>query len=336
MIPASGRLPSEDEIRSVEGLWSITAYFNPLGKARRLENYRAFRAALRCRLVTVELGFGEFALDTEDADILVQIPGRDLLWQKERLLNVAMEQLPDDCDKVAWLDSDIVFVRSDWVAATSRALDDHRIVQPFSTFQEILPPRNSEASSYVRVHGTRRASIARRMIAGELPTRIFKGVGWGTKLRYAPGMAWAARREVLEEGLYDALILGGGDKAMASAIYGHHEATADTFEMSDRQRSHYAAWARRFHELTGGEAGFVRGELFHYWHGRHDRRLLRPYEGFSKFNFDPASNIGIDEHGAWRWASEKPDLHRRCAHYLMYREEDLESLPLESVGRPKE
>ena len=320
-----------------QDLWSITAYFNPLGSARRLENYRAFRAALRCRLVTVELGFGEFALDTEDADILVQIPGRDLLWQKERLLNIALEQLPDDCDKVAWLDGDIVFVRSDWAAATSRALDDHRIVQPFSTFQEILPPRNSEAGSYVRVHGTRRASIARRMIAGELPTRIFKEIGWSSKLRYAPGMAWAARREVLEEGLYDALILCDADKAMASAIYGHYEATADTFEMSDRQRSHYAAWARRFHELTGGEAGFVWGELFHYWHGRPERRSNgRPYEGFSKFDFDPASDIRIDEHGAWRWASEKPDLHRHCAHYLMYREEDLESLPLESVGRPRE
>ncbi len=148
------RMRNRESLR--QDLWSITAYFNPLGSARRLDNYRAFRAALRCRLVTVELGFGEFALDTGDADILVQIPGRDLLWQKERLLNIALEQLPDDCDKVAWLDSDIVFVRRDWAAATSRALDDHRIVQPFSTFQEVLPPRKSEAGSYVRVPGTRR------------------------------------------------------------------------------------------------------------------------------------------------------------------------------------
>jgi hypothetical protein len=171
------------------------------------------------------------------------------------------------------------------------------------------------------------------MMTRELPTRIFREVGWSQRLGYAPGMAWAARREVLEEGLYDALILSGGDKAMASAIYGHFETTADTFEMSDPQRSHYVTWARRFHELTGGEAGFVRGELLHYWHGGPGRRANgRPYEGFSRFDFDPASDLRIDRYGAWRWASDKPDLHEHCTRYLTYRAKDSESFPPDSVG----
>jgi hypothetical protein len=226
------RMRSGESLR--QDIWAITAYFNPLGSERRLENYRAFRAALRCRLVTVELGFGEFALNGEDADVMVQIPGRDLLWQKERLLNIALEQLPEDCEKVAWLDSDIVFVREDWADATSRALDDHVVVQPFSTLHQTLPPCHSEAGLPVRVQGTRRASFVRSMFAGKLPTRIFSETGWSHRLHYAPGMAWAARREVLKDGLYDALILSGGDKAMGSAIFGHFERTRRTRPEGER------------------------------------------------------------------------------------------------------
>lgn len=330
MIAADGpMMPSAPgNQRDRQDLWAITCYFDPFGDARRLENYRAFRAALRCPLITVELGYRQYTLRPEDAELLVQLPGRDLLWQKERLLNIALGYLPADCDKVAWLDADIVFARADWAAATSRALDDYRIVQPFSSVQQILPPHRSEAGSRVPVRGTRDDCFVRRMNSGHLPHRVFSEVGCSQEYRYAPGMAWAARREALQDGLYDALIAGCGDKAMASALYGHSEATAVTFEMTDVQRDHYLGWARRFHRRSGGEAGFVDGELFHYWHGRPGRRSHgRPYEGFSRFDFDPTVDLGLDRYGVWRWASDKRDLHEYCKRYLQYRALDCAALP---------
>ena len=69
------------------------------------------------------------------------------------------------------------------------------------------------------------------------------------------GLAWAARRELLDEaGFYDACIVGGGDLAMVSAAHGRFDVA--TRSMSERQADHYLDWARRYHELVGGETGF--------------------------------------------------------------------------------
>ena len=96
-------------------LWAITSYFNPVGYASRLRNYRIFRANLAPPLAAVELSLnGQFELRRDDAEIVVQIAGGDVLWQKERLLNVALGRLPADCDQVAWLDCDVIFAAQDW------------------------------------------------------------------------------------------------------------------------------------------------------------------------------------------------------------------------------
>jgi len=68
----------------VDRLWVITSYFNPAGFHRRLTNYRAFRERISAPLLTVELSFGGgFALASSDADVLVQLCGGDVMWQKD-------------------------------------------------------------------------------------------------------------------------------------------------------------------------------------------------------------------------------------------------------------
>jgi hypothetical protein len=114
-------------------LWGITCYFNPAGYRRRLANYRVFRERLGVPLVAIELAYGpHFELNHNDAEILVQLRGRDILWQKERLLNVALQKLPSSCRKVVWLDCDVVFEANDWAERTSLLLDRFMLVQPFS------------------------------------------------------------------------------------------------------------------------------------------------------------------------------------------------------------
>src|SRR5437016_4683011 len=98
-----------------EGLWGITSYFNPMRYRRRLSNFRLFRKHLNIPLVVVELTYGEvFELHEKDAEVLIQLRGGAVLWQKERLLNVALSALPSSCDKVAWLDCDIIFDDIGW------------------------------------------------------------------------------------------------------------------------------------------------------------------------------------------------------------------------------
>ena len=121
-----------------QNLWAITCYFNPIGYRRRLENYRIFRQRLKLPLVAVELSFdGAFELRPVDADILVQLCGPAVLWQKERLLNVALKSLPASCDKVAWLDCDILFENDDWIERAKKALDEFAVVHLFRERNEL-------------------------------------------------------------------------------------------------------------------------------------------------------------------------------------------------------
>src|SRR5215203_77291 len=120
-------------------LWAITSYFNPMRYKRKLANYRLFREHLPLPLITVELSFGanDFDLREGEADILIQLRGGDVLWQKERLLNVALRALPSECTKVVWLDCDVVFGGGGWAEEVSGLLDEFPLVQAFSRIHHL-------------------------------------------------------------------------------------------------------------------------------------------------------------------------------------------------------
>jgi hypothetical protein len=306
-------------------VWGITALFNPSGYRSKLANYRRFRDRLRRQglpLVAVELAFGgaPFELEHEDAERVVQLRAPDVLWQKERLLNVGLRHLPGDCDKVVWLDADVLFERDDWVAATSRELERFVVVQPFSRSVRLLPGETRIATDELPVG------------AGE--HEILHGMAWGVAAkgpaclgRYIEhghsGYAWAARRELLDRhGLYDANVLGNGDLNIAHAMFGG--ASALKLErMSIPAQRHLARWADAFHADVGGSVGFIEGMVFHLWHGKKaDRRYLDRLEQLPLASYDPELDLVREESGAFRWASEKPELHGFCRDYFAARRED--------------
>ena len=312
--------------RSTSRFWAITAYFNPLGYQRRRDNYRVFRRNLNVPLLTVELVNGQSgSLGPDDADVLVRLTEGDILWQKERLLNVALAHLPPECDFVAWLDCDVVFERPDWPDATVDALERLAMIQPWQTVHDQRrdctgPPFSSDASD-ANVH---RQSFARMWMRGGLSDRVFLERGWSMKLGYSPGHAWAARRELLERhGFYDAFILGAGDKLMASAALGRQRDSAGAFGMTARQHHHYLGWADPWFASVRGRLGYLRGHLRHLWHGSLQRRQYHDrYEAFPGFRFDPYEDLALAADGSWRWSSHKPDLHRHVAEYFTARRED--------------
>jgi hypothetical protein len=299
-------------------LWAITAFFNPAGSARRLANYRLFRSALRVPLVAVELAYGPgFELGPGDADILVQRRGRDVLWQKERLLNLALEALPPSCAAVAWLDADVVFAQANWDRATLIALDRFALLQPFSVVHDAEgafaagdgwgPPTRRSLGSVLVDGAIRPAQVATARLAGEY--------------RCTAGLAWAARRELLDaHGLYDAAIVGGGDRAIACAALGEWAGLSGQHALGPRQWAHYLAWARPFHDATRGRVGCVPGGLLNLHHGpRTARNYAGRHAGLARFGLDPAVDLARDEGGCWRWNTDRPDLHEYVRDYLYSR-----------------
>ena len=102
---------------------TVTSYFNPMRLRRRLANYQTFRSRLDVPLVTVELAFdGQFELTSSDADHLIQLSGGDIMWQKERLLNIALEAVPDKVEDLAWIDCDLVFESPEKLSGSPYAL----------------------------------------------------------------------------------------------------------------------------------------------------------------------------------------------------------------------
>lgn len=294
-------------------LWAITAYFNPMRSRRRLANYRVFRARLGAPLVAVELAYGtDVELGDGDAEILVRLRGRDVMWQKERLLNIALRRLPRSCRQVAWLDCDVVFDDPGWAARLSALLERRPLVQAFRAVRHL-------AADGAGVEFTQSGVLARVAEVGleALASRVPTGPGSTNK-----GLAWAARREILERhGLYDACIVGGGDMGLAAALLGRFDVATRT--MNAPQAAHYLRWARPLHDALRDQTAALDAGIAHLWHGdvRH-RRYRERHEGLAEHHFDPATDIALDPHGAWRWATDKPAMHAYVRDYFASRQED--------------
>jgi hypothetical protein len=302
-------------------VWAITVYFNPVGYRRRRANYRVFRSCLKLPLLAVELAYGaDFDLRRADAEILIQLRGRDVLWQKERLLNVAVQSLPPSCRRIVCVDCDVLFETDDWLERTNLLLDRFPLVQPFSHLHRMSPDWEPAQG---RPAGAEVLHTPAHLLAAGMPMSRCLGTP-AEELKCATGTAWAMHRDLLEaHSFYDACIVGGGDSAFVRAAYGCFEEAMRLQLMNDRRREHYLSWARPFYDAVRGDVASVDGHLLHLWHGTpRDRRYRNRNEGLEPFQFDPYEDIAIDDNGAWRWNSDKDEMHAFVSDYFASRRED--------------
>jgi hypothetical protein len=304
-------------------IWALTTYFNPIHYSSRLHNYRAFRQALTVPLLTVELGYdGAFDLEVTDADILVRVRGTDVLWQKERLLNLALANLPPHVHYVAWLDCDVMLARRDWPQAAIDALRRHEIVQLFSEMYDL--PRDAAPAIPTVPRPVTGYSIAHMLACGMKTLADLDPSLPVVPRQFAWGLAWSARRSLLaRHGFYDAMVVGSGDRALASAAYGRHDNPIVVTRMNESQKAHYLRWAEPFHADVRGNVGCVEGRLYHLWHGELEhRRYKQRHEAFSAYAFDPARDLVVNRSGAYEWAEHRRDLADFCRSYFSSRLED--------------
>jgi len=295
-------------------VWAVTAYFDPLELGHRIQNFREFRRHLRVPLVAAELAFdGPFHLTPGDANILIQVRNGSLMWQKERLLNLAIEALPKHVEAVAWLDCDTIFIREDWPASLLWALEDAELVQPFRRLYYLSPGEHAEGFQPCGEGAF--DAIAYRYLNGSFPSLAYRLEGLSQTLRYAPGMAWAARRDTLAScPIYDAGVLGYGDKLLFNAAAGRADEVTVLGEPAAR---HYRRWAKDFNRIVDGRIAFLDGDLLHLWHGDlAGRRYKERLQGFNRLGFDPQTDLALTNEGVWRWNSDKPQIHEFVAREM--------------------
>ncbi|MBD2527415.1 hypothetical protein [Nostoc sp. FACHB-133] len=305
----------------VEDLWIITTYFNSCNYQTKLKNMTAFRERIEAaglNLIIVECAFNEqgFTLRNSSKNTrIVKVKATDVMWQKERLLNIVLSQLPTACKKVAWIDCDILFNNSEWAVEASKLLDVFPVIQLFDFGIEL--PKDHEI---YRGEGKIWQSFA--SIHQDKPNEIYKKYS-----RHGhTGFAWAATKDLLlKHKFYDADIAGAGDELMVHAMCGawYSICVAKKLGKTKYHFNHFINWAEKFYEDVSGQVGCVSGYVLHLWHGdSKDRQHLERRVPLHISNFDPENDISIDENGCWKWNSDKTYMHQWIKEYFLQRKED--------------
>ncbi len=307
-------------------LWGIATYFNPAGYPNKYQNFLRFRRASARQglpLLVVEAAMGDrpYELSDTDADRVIRVHASAVLWQKERLFNLALAHLPDDCDMVVGIDTDILFDNDRWVADVSDALQRSLIVQPFMRAVQLPRDRTCIPDGTPVTDDESMPGIIAWWLANGRPS--------DGRMTGHTGYAVAARRSFLDRfGFYDRGIAGSGDAIMMGAFLGipphiNQYIHLDHCPLLD----HAASWSQSVADVVRGSVETIPGTVFHLWHGERKNRFYVE-RGALLTDFDPEQDIRIDEQGCWAWATDKPKLHARIRSYFWMRDEEAETTSL--------
>jgi len=293
-------------------------------------------------LFTVELAYGDRPFEiTEDTHRTeIRLRTRQELWHKENLLNIAMQQLPKDWKYVAWIDSDITFMRPDWAHETVQQLQHYDFVQMFSDALDMGPHPSYQVVNhnlgfmYCYHNQLTKKDIPPLMIDGGLnkkrmsplvkkPYSVLNG-----KVYYHSGFAWAARRSALIKcgGLLETGILGASDHHMALAMIGVAKDSLPS-GITQGYSDSILRWQARVLNGSRKNVGYVPGTIHHAWHGSkvnrkyHDRWRILIDNGF-----DPYVDIMKDPQGVYELVDHGDDrsilLRDQLRAYFAQRDED--------------
>jgi len=296
----------------------VTCHFNPCHYKRRVENYRLFREGIkraRVPLLTIELAFGDDAFELSEFPEVLQIrtSRSNIMWQKERLLNIGIKKLiKENYKKIAWFDADILFESNDWPKRISKLLDKHEVCHVFSEVEKFS---NENDKGIIA-----KSSVLHYYKTGELKL----------KKEIDGGHGWAANSKILNKfGLYDKAILGGGDTLIFLACYFYNYHTKTEIMKSKHLSSFlsqdliadYLIWARKWGWEVRGNVGFLDEKIKSLYHGSViNREYIDRLKIFKKYIFFPRSDLGLDENQIYylKDKSMSGDLMR----YFFSRKED--------------
>ena len=255
----------------------IACYFNPQNNPYRLIAFKKFYESIKHlnhRIVecvvdgsTPELNF--FKVSDESYS---RVYTKNLLWHKEALLNGIIAKLPSKFKYVFWVDADVLFTNNNWLVEGVESLQTNKILQPFEYCVHLekdlyQPLFNVEREKkFVGNPLTRHPKMWRSFCANHNTSKYISSDTNYDKHGHV-GFAWGARREVLDAiPLYDKALIGGADHIMAHAAAGQIGHSCITKSFTDDIES-VNDWSRLFYNVVNGKIGYVKGDLYHIWHG---------------------------------------------------------------------
>ncbi len=303
----------------VDDLFVLSTYYNPRHFNSRRDNARVFseqldRSGIGWKMV--ECAFKDEPFQLPESGHLLRVRGQDVLWQKERLLNLALRHIPVRFTKIAWIDNDVLFENPQWAVQASRLLDRFAVVQLFEEITMLSAGRATPGEGDKLYEGF-------GAVYAKNPDALLSG---NFDVHGHTGFAWAARRDIFDNhGFYDRFIGGGADEVMAHAFCGDWKSPClkKSTGGNAAQESHVVPWCEKIHSAVGSSVGFVKGKALHLWHGEiQDRQYLSRASDLNALGFDPEKDLRLSEAGLWNFGPNRDDLRRWALRYFQNRKED--------------
>lgn len=247
----------------------ISCYFNSNNYISRLNNFNIFYEQLRRSEVNyfiAECAFGDENFTLPNDKNILRFRAKNRLWQKERLLNLLIKQLPSNFKYIFWLDADVLFNNPNWLIEAVENLQTNTICQPFSLAvrlekDEIEPSFNVQGSKILVDFPSGKTSPQTRLwrsFAYNYCKQKHLAENLMFDIHGHTGFAWGIRREILDEILlFDKAIVGTADHIIAHAAVGQipHNCIDKAFLDTELRQQIYQ-WSRKFNRETQNKLGF--------------------------------------------------------------------------------
>ena len=299
-------------------LHCITTFFNPANFNSLRNNYYIFRDKLlknsNIDLTTVELSFtGDFQLHGPH---IIRLNANSVMWQKERLINYAISQLPYNVKYVAWVDCDILFIQQDWAEQAIKKLRENDIIQLFKKVYMLPKGEQHFNPSYSAQQGV---IWQNKIYKNWLSRRKNKELHFS-----APGFGWAARMDYLKKigGIYDKNIVGSGDTFMVDCLLNSWEIHGYANKFTDGMKRDMSKYVQKVVD-NKPRVDYIPVDILHLYHGAvENRKYMERHDIVKKYNFDPSTDIKL-ENNVFEWNSDKFGMHEEIRQYFFDRKEDL-------------
>lgn len=231
------------------------------------------------------------------------------LWHKENMVNIGVrELLPKNWRAMAWIDADLEFESPSWAMDTLKILNGSRdVVQLFSHALDMDYDEKTMTtfSSFGFDYSKKRPYDTKSDYRG-----------------WHPGYAWACNRKAYDRmgGLFEASILGAGDRNMAMSFLGKGQSSLNQLVSQDYMDSVLEFQKR----IKGLRLGYVPGVIRHYFHGsKKNRKYVERWKILVNHKYSPKLHLTKSEIGLWVPTAECPQqMLQDIANYFAERNED--------------